>query len=136
MTWTQDKVRETLLPFKNVAETVHGSRRRSYSEAGGLVRRGYVVYSYCGIKIPGLNVTFGCAIKHRGDEPKFQLASHQWDSAPPDRNTRLVRLRNGVSGHVLDEQDNARPLGRYDANELGEALADWTALAQFAQGHR
>jgi hypothetical protein len=132
MAWIKGEVRETLLPFKKVAETVEGSYRTSYSENGGLKKRGYVVYSYCAIRIPSLNVTFACAIERRGEEPKFQLACHQWDSPPPHENTLLVRLRKGAPGHVLDEQDKARPLRRYNADELDDALADWTALAQFA----
>ncbi len=118
---------------------MRGNELKAFSDAGGLrFGHGYRVNSYCRIKVPGLNVTFDCCIRARTDVPEFQLLCYQWDSAPPNESVHLVHLRDGMPGRALDERYNARPLRRYGADQLHDALADWIALAEFAastQGH-
>ena len=109
MEWNQKRVRETLRPFVETAQTVRINSRKSYSPAGGRRRVGAYVDSYCAIKVPGLNATFNCFVEKQGDEPTFSL--------------RHATTRGTY---------NIRPLAVFNEGELGNALGLWREIAQEA----
>jgi len=109
MEWNQKRVRETLRPFVETAQTVRINSRKSYSPAGGRRRVGAYVDSYCAIKVPGLNATFNCFVEKQGDEPSFSL--------------RHAMTRGGY---------NIRPLAVFNEAELGNALRLWREIAHQA----
>src|SRR5215471_7207975 len=80
LVWNQERIREIMQPFKQIASTVPGNQRTSYTEAGGLkIGRPkddpahLWIDTYCAIKTVPINATFGCYVKQPGDEPEFQL---------------------------------------------------------------
>jgi hypothetical protein len=104
--WNQDSVHQVMQPFKDVAETVSGNRRKTYTEAGGR-RIGlskndpewFWIDTYSAIKTPAINAVFVCYIKRPGDEPEFRLRINSIDTQT------------------------------YNADQLTEALIEWRAIA-------
>jgi hypothetical protein len=109
--WNQDSVRSTMQRFKKIASAVKGNKRTAYTEAGGLKigrPKGHPdkkwIDTYCAIKTPATNALFVCYVKTPGDEPEFEL---QVDD---------TRLRS------------------YNADQLDEALEEWSEIARRAPG--
>jgi hypothetical protein len=109
LAWNQERVREVMKAFKDVASLVQGNRRTPYTEAGGL-RIGHPkddpehlwVDTYCAIKTARINGTFGCYIKHPGDEPEFRMKT---------------------AGETIRV---------YSADELPDAFEQWQSIARIA----
>ncbi len=78
--WNQDRVRDIMVPFRDVASEVKDNRRTEYTEAGGLkIGRAKTdpdymwIDSYSAIKTEKLNAYFVCYVKSPGDDPSFRL---------------------------------------------------------------
>ena len=107
--WTQRTVEETLRPFVDVAADVRGNMRKAYCERGGLLLHGQQrcrINSYSGIKVLGLNVTFGCSVRRGEDAPEFVLIRYLHGRVP----LRIVPLSE-IPGGSPDELYNASRLG-------------------------
>src|SRR6266446_3524476 len=79
-TSNQDRVREVMQPFKEIAAKVPGNQRKAYTEAGGRKigrpkddPEKLWIDTYSGIKTPKINAVLACYVKRPGDEPQFQL---------------------------------------------------------------
>jgi hypothetical protein len=80
LAWNQDRVRDVMLPFRQVASAVRDNQRTTYTEAGGR-KIGHSkdnpewmwVDTYSAIKTPAVNAVFVCYIKRPGEDPEFQL---------------------------------------------------------------
>jgi hypothetical protein len=78
--WNQQRIREIMEPFKEIASAVRSNQRTPYTEAGGL-RIGRSrddpehmwIDTYSAIKTSRVNAVFGCYIRQPGDEPEFRL---------------------------------------------------------------
>lgn len=78
--WNQERVREVMQPFREIAAHVAGNGRTPYTDAGGskIGRRKsdpehYWIDSYSAIKTEHINASFACRIRSPGDEPEFRL---------------------------------------------------------------
>jgi hypothetical protein len=107
--WNQEHIREIMKPFKHIASAVSGNQRISYTEAGGRKigrpkedPEHLWIDTYCAIKTAQVNATFGCYIRHPGDEPEFQIRT--------DGETIKV----------------------YNADQLPDALGEWQNIARSA----
>ena len=107
--WNQDRVAEVLKPFKEIASTVPGNQRVTYTQAGGLkIGRSkndpewMWIDSYSAIKTSSINAIFVCYVKRPGDEPEFQL-----------------RVKDG-------------PSESFNADQLEDALQKWKQISATA----
>jgi hypothetical protein len=118
--WNQERVREILGPFKDIAARVPGNQRTPYTEAGGFrIGRSKEdpehlwIDTYCAIKSGRTNATFGCYIKQPGDEPVFRLRmngeiTQNWNA---DQLTDALELWRSIAHRVtVDEPARARPV--------------------------
>ena len=107
--WNQQRVRETMKPFEELASAVRGNQRTPYTEAGGL-RIGRPqgdpehmwIDTYSAIKTARINAAFGCHIRVPGDEPEFHLY---------------------LKGKSIQS---------YNADQLSDALNEWQSIARDA----
>jgi hypothetical protein len=108
--WNQNAVRSAMQQFKKIASEVTDNQRAAYTEAGGFkIGRAKGdpdkkwIDTYCAIKTPAMNAVFVCYVKMPGDEPEFEMRVND------------TRVRS------------------YNANQLDEALEDWTAVGSLVQ---
>jgi hypothetical protein len=108
--WNQDSVRSRMRWFKEIASEVKDNQRTAYTEAGGFkIGRAKGdpdkkwIDTYCAIKTSAMNAVFVCYVKMPGDEPEFELQVND------------TRVRS------------------YNADQLDEALEDWTAIGSLVQ---
>ena len=80
LNWNQDRVRDEMQRFKNVAESVKENRRTAYMESGGRkIGRSkdhpqrMWIDAYSAIRTSAINAVFVCYVKRPGKDPKFQL---------------------------------------------------------------
>jgi hypothetical protein len=106
LAWNQDRVREVMQPFKQVAVAVPGNQRTPYTEAGGrkIGRRKTDpewrwIDTYSSIKTSKINAIFVCYINRPGEEPEFRL--------------KIGDL----------------PSHSFNADHLTDALTQWTQIA-------
>ncbi|MGL4323352.1 MAG: hypothetical protein ACRCTD_04865 [Beijerinckiaceae bacterium] len=109
MPWTQSKVREALLPFKRISETVIGNKRTVYTEAGGLkIGRSigdfdkHYIESYSRIQTKEIDAIFFCLVKELDSDAVFKLSVNKEDKQ------------------------------FYNAEQLDKAEVDWKAIAKIA----
>lgn len=109
LAWNQERVRDIMKPFKDVAAAVPGNQRTAYTEAGGFkIGRAkddpehLWINTYSAIKNTQINVTFGCNIKRPGDEPVFELRT------------------------------DGKTIQVYNADHLSSALEQWQLIGRIA----
>jgi hypothetical protein len=109
LAWNQDRVREIMHPFREIAAAVVGNQRTAYTEAGGLkIGRSKTdpewrwIDTYSAIKASKINSVIVCYIKRPGDEPEFQLR--------------------------IDDAT----VHSYNADQLNDALTQWRQIAERA----
>jgi len=106
LAWNQDRVRDVMQPFRQVASEVPHNQRTVYTEAGGYkIGRSkddpdrMWIDTYSAIKTSSVNAIFVCYIKRPSEDPYFEL---QLD---------------GVCTQS------------YNADHLADALSDWRTVA-------
>ena len=106
LAWNQDRVRDVMQPFTQVASEVPDNQRTVYTEAGGRKigrskddPESMWIDTYSAIKTSSVNAVFVCYIKRPGEDPDFEL---QLDG-------------------VCTES--------YNADRLADALNEWRAVA-------
>jgi hypothetical protein len=107
--WNQERIRELMEPFREVASTVRGNERTAHNPAGGRKRGSRIddpnhmwIDTYSAIKTARVNAVFGCYIRKPGDEPEFRLS--------------------------IDK----KTIRSYNADQLPDALSEWRSIARDA----